>query len=206
MRASTTPTHLGGLGRWFHLGSGVGEALRAEARAEINAASFYLRGVIAALAMIGVLLVALRFSPAGNAADQRFRRDILSMAESEKIAQKSANQAFQQFRNHQITGKEFAERIDNEVVPRWMLIQKTLQRDRVADNSKLKPLWEYFSDYSDSRLAAFQLYASGGPHRESCGHQSRAGESGSRGYRLESHQRFESAAKITVAIHLTLGL
>jgi inorganic triphosphatase YgiF len=47
------------------------------------------------------------------------------------------------------------------VVPRWALIQSTLERDRVEDNSKVKELWALSSDYADSRLAAFELYESG---------------------------------------------
>ncbi len=154
--------HIGGLAVGFVMGLVLARPLGLEARTKISAASFYMRGGLAALGLIGLLFVALRFSSAGNIADQRFRRDILAMADSEKIAQQSANEAFARFRNHQITGKEFAERIDNEVLPRWVLIQKTFQRDRVPDDSKLKPLWELFSDYSDSRLAAFLLFESGG--------------------------------------------
>jgi membrane associated rhomboid family serine protease len=154
--------HLGGLSVGFVMGLVLARPLSLEARTQISAPSFYMRGGIAALAMIGVLFLALRFSPTGNAADQLFRRDIRAMAESEKVAQQSANKAFEQFRSHQITGKEFAARIDSEVLPRWAMIQKSFQRDRVADDSKLKPLWELLSDYSESRLAAFQLFESGG--------------------------------------------
>jgi rhomboid protease GluP len=153
--------HIGGLSVGFVMGLVLARPLGLEARSKISAASFYMRGGIAALAMIGLLLMALRFSPAGNAADQRFRRDIRAMAESEAIAQKSANEAFERFRNHQITGTQLAERIDSEVLPRWILIQKTFQNDRVADDSKLKPLWELLNDFSESRLAAFQLFESG---------------------------------------------
>jgi len=153
--------HIGGLSVGFFMGLVLARPLGLEARTQISAVSFYVRGGIAALAMIGLLLVALRFSPAGNAADQRFRRDIRAMAESEAIAQKSANEAFERFRNHQITGIQLAESIDDEVLPRWMLIQKTFQNDRVADDSKLKPLWELLNDFSESRLAAFQLFESG---------------------------------------------
>jgi len=154
--------HIGGLGVGFVMGLVLARPLGLEARTQVSTASFYMRGSIAALAMIGLLFLALRFSPAGNAADQLFRRDIRAMAESEAVAQKAANEAFGQFRSHQITGKEFAARIDNEVSPRWMSIQQRFQRDRVADDSKLKPLWELLDDYSESRLAAFQLFESGG--------------------------------------------
>jgi rhomboid protease GluP len=130
--------HVGGLAVGFLLGLVLARPLSLEARTQISAASFYLRGGAAALAMIGSLLLALRFSPAGNTADQLFRRDIRAMAESEAIAQKSAQEAFQQLRNHQITGREFAERIDNDVLPRWEMIRRSFQRDRVADDSKLK--------------------------------------------------------------------
>ena len=153
--------HIGGLGVGFVMGLVLARPLGLEARNKISAASFYIRGGITALAMIGLLLVALRFSPAGNTADQRFRRDIRAMAESEAIAQKSTNEAFERFRNHQMTGTQLAERIDSEVLPRWILIQKTFQNDRVADDSKLKPLWELLNDFSESRLAAFQLFESG---------------------------------------------
>jgi hypothetical protein len=72
-----------------------------------------------------------------------------------------------QLRNHQITGREFAARINNDVLPRWVMIQKSFERDRVADDSKLKPLWELLNDYSESRLVAFQLFESGGRTRKS---------------------------------------
>jgi hypothetical protein len=119
-----------------------------------------IRGGITALSLLGLLFLAFRFSPAGNSAEQRFRRDLRQMAESEKAAHQSAKDAFDALQNHHISEREFAERIDNDVSPRWALIQETVQRDRVADDSKLKPLWELLNDYSASRLAAFQLYAS----------------------------------------------
>jgi rhomboid protease GluP len=154
--------HVGGLAVGFALGLVFARPLGLEARNQINAAWFYLRGGAAALAMIGSLFVGLRFSPAGNTADQRFRRDILAMSQSEAIAQKSAREALEQLQNHQITGKEFAERIDTDVLPRWEMIRRRLQSDRVADDSQLKPLWDLLVDYSESRLAAFQLFESGG--------------------------------------------
>ena len=132
-----------------------------EARTRISAATFYTKGSVAALGLIGLLFVALRFSPTGNAADQRFRRDLQAMAESDTIARQSAQKAFEQLKNHQITDSEFAQRLANDVVPRWAWIQSTLERDRVNDNSKLKELWALSSDFADSRLAAFQLYESG---------------------------------------------
>jgi rhomboid protease GluP len=153
--------HIGGLGVGFVMGLVLARPLGLEARTRISAATFYTRGGVAALAMIGLLFVALRFSPAANSADQRFRRDLRAMAESEAMAQKAANEALEQFRNHQISESEVAERIDNDVLPRWAWIQKTVQKDRVADDSKMKPLWELLSDYSESRLAAFELFASG---------------------------------------------
>src|SRR5580698_9508919 len=152
--------HIGGLSVGFVMGLILARPLGLEARTRIGAATFYTRAGLAALALLGLLFLALRFSPASDAVDQRFRRDLQVMSESETVARKSANDAFEQLRSHQITERELAERIENDVVPRWELIQKTVQRDRVADDSKMKPLWELLSDYSESRLAAFQLYAS----------------------------------------------
>lgn len=43
-----------------------------------------------------------------------------------------------------------------------ILNQGACANDRVADDSKLKPLWELLNDFSESRLAAFQLFESGG--------------------------------------------
>ena len=154
--------HIGGLSVGFVMGLVLARPLGLEARTRIGATSFYMRGGITALSLIGLIFVALRFSPASNAADQRFRRDIRAMTESETIARKSANEAFEQLRNHQITGREFAARINNDVLPRWAMIQKSFERDRVDDDSKLKPLWELLNDYSESRLAAFQLFESAG--------------------------------------------
>jgi rhomboid protease GluP len=153
--------HIGGLGVGFVMGLVLARPLGLEARTRISAATFYTRGGVAALAMIGLLFAALRFSPAANSADQRFRRDLREMAESESIARKAAGEAIEQFREHQITGEEFAARLDSDVLPQWAMIQKSFQRDRVADDSELKPLWELFNDFSESRLEAFQLYASG---------------------------------------------
>lgn len=153
--------HLGGLAGGFVMGLILARPLGLEARTRISAASFYARGGVAAMALLGVLFVALRFSPSANAADQTFRRDLQSMAESEKVAHQSAKEAFEALQSHQITESEFAQRLANDVVPRWALIQSTLERDRVDDNSKLKERWALLSDYADSRLAAFQLYESG---------------------------------------------
>jgi rhomboid protease GluP len=153
--------HIGGLSVGFVMGLVLARPLGLEARTRISAATLYMRGGITALSLIGLLFVALRFSPTGNAADQRFRRDILAMTESETIARKSVQEAFEQLKNHQITESEFAQRLANDVVPRWVLIQSTLEKDRVDDNSQLKELWALMSDYADSRMAAFQLYESG---------------------------------------------
>ena len=153
--------HVGGLSVGFVMGLILARPLGLEARTRISAATFYTRGGVAALSLIGLLFVALHFSPTGIAADQRFRRDLQVMSESETIARQSAQQAFEQLKGHQITESEFAQRLANDVVPRWALIQSTLERDRVDDNSKLKERWALLSDYADSRLAAFQLYESG---------------------------------------------
>ena len=153
--------HIGGLGVGFMMGLALARPLGLEARTQIKAASFYARGGVAAIALLGLLFVALRFSPSGNAADQTFRRDLQSMVESEKVAHQSAKEAFEALQSHQITESEFAQRLAIYVVPRWALIQSTFERDRVDDNSKLKEQWALFSDYADSRLAAFQLYESG---------------------------------------------
>jgi rhomboid protease GluP len=153
--------HIGGLSVGFVMGLVLARPLGLEARTRIRAAAFYTRGGVVALSLIGLLFVALRFSPTGNSADQRFRRDLQAMSESETIARQSAQAAFEQLKNHQITESEFAQRLANDVVPRWALIQSTLERDRVDDNSKLKELWALSSDYADSRLAAFELYESG---------------------------------------------
>jgi rhomboid protease GluP len=154
--------HIGGLSVGFVMGLVLARPLDLQARAQINLATFYTRGCITASIMIGLLFVALQFSPAGNAADQQFRRDLLSMAKSEAIAQQSSKEAFEGLRNHQLTEREFAARIDSDVLPRWVMIQKAFERDRVADNSQLKPLWELLNDFSASRLAAYQLFESAG--------------------------------------------
>jgi rhomboid protease GluP len=153
--------HIGGLAVGFLLGLVLARPLGSETRAQINAASFYIRGAVAALAMIGILFVSVHFSPAGNVPEQAFRRDIIAMAEPERQAQQFAKDAFDQLRNHQITSKEFAEQIENDVLPRWEMIQGSFERDRVPGDSKLKPLWELLDDYSQSRFAAYRLFASG---------------------------------------------
>ena len=126
--------HVGGLSVGFVMGLILARPLGLEARTRISAATFYTRGGVAALSLIGLLFVALHFSPTGIAADQRFRRDLQVMSESETIARQSAQQAFEQLKGHQITESEFAQRLANDVVPRWALIQSTLERDRVDDN------------------------------------------------------------------------
>jgi rhomboid protease GluP len=153
--------HVGGLSVGFVLGLVLARPLASEARAQISPVPFYMRGGVAAFVMIGVLFVALHLSAVGNAADQRLRRDLQTLSESEAIAHQTAQDAFTRWKNHEITGSEFATRLGNEVVPRWALIQNTIQKDRVGDDSKMKPLWELLNDYSESRLEAFQLYESG---------------------------------------------
>jgi hypothetical protein len=79
----------------------------------------------------------------------------------------SAKDAIDKLQSNQITPTEFSERIEKDVLPQWTIIQRTFQRDRVPDDSKLRPLWELLSDYSDTRLAAFKLFDSGARHGRS---------------------------------------
>jgi rhomboid protease GluP len=153
--------HIGGLGVGLIMGFVLARPLGAEARARNDAASFYVRGSVVALAIIGVLFVSVHFSPAGNTTEQAFRRDVIEMAEPEKHAQQVAKDAIDKLQNHQITPSEFAERIEKDVLPQWTMIQRKFERDRVPEGSKLKPLWELLSDYSDTRLEAFKLFDSG---------------------------------------------
>ncbi len=153
--------HVGGLAVGFISGLVLVRPIGAEARVQIKVAAFYTRGAVAALVLIGILLVSVHFSPSGNVREQQFRRDILNMVKSEKYAQQFAKDAFDQLRNHQITPIEFSEQIENDVLPRWTSIQTTFSNDRVPDDSKLKPLWELLNDYSESRLAAYKLFDSG---------------------------------------------
>jgi rhomboid protease GluP len=135
--------HIGGLAAGLVMGLVSARPLEPQARAQINAATFYARGSAIALAIIETLFVLTHFSPVGNGADQTFRRDILGMGEREKHAQQSAKDAIDKLQSNQITPIEFAERIENDVLPQWTIIQNTFQRDRVPDDSKLKPLWEF---------------------------------------------------------------
>jgi rhomboid protease GluP len=90
--------HIGGLSVGIVMGLVLARPLGLEARTRISAATFYTRGGVAALSLLGILFVALRFSPTGNVADQRFRRDLQAMSESEKIVHQSAQEAFEQFK------------------------------------------------------------------------------------------------------------
>ena len=153
--------HVGGLAVGFVLGLVLARPLDLKAR-QVSQASFYLKGAVAACALVGALFIAMQFSPAGNGPDQQFRRDISSMVISEKDAQQFAKDAFDQLNNRTITRKEFSEMIENEVLPRWTAMEAMIAKHRVPDNSKLKPLWDLVDDYSESRLAAYRLFASGG--------------------------------------------
>jgi len=153
--------HIGGLAVGLVMGLVMARPLEPGARAQMNAAFLYGRGSAIAAAIIVILFVLIHFSPAGNATEQAFRRDILGMGELEKHAQQSAKDAIDKLRSNQITSIEFAERIEKDVLPQWTIIHNTFEKDRVPDNSKLKPLWELLSDYSDTRLAAFKLFDSG---------------------------------------------
>jgi rhomboid protease GluP len=150
--------HLGGLGVGFALGILLALPLGLESRAQLSGTRFYTRGVIAAVTMIGALFGLLWLS---NGADQRLRRDLYAIGQSEDVALSEANQLFKEFRRNEITAAELAQRIDSEILPRWIWIQKTVEKDRVADDSPLKPMWGLLSDYSESRVAAFQLFESG---------------------------------------------
>jgi rhomboid protease GluP len=69
--------HIGGLAIGLAMGLVLARPVEPEARARINAAFFYARGGAIALAIIGTLFVLVHFSPAGNATEQAFRRDVL---------------------------------------------------------------------------------------------------------------------------------
>jgi rhomboid protease GluP len=153
--------HIGGLAVGLVMGLVLARPLEPEARTRINTTWLYARGSVTALAIIGTLFVWVHFSPATNAAEQTFRRDIVGMGELERHAQQSAKDALDKLQSNQVTPTEFAERIEKDVLPRWTIIQSTFQRDRVPEDSKLRPLWELLADYSDTRLAAFKLFDSG---------------------------------------------
>jgi rhomboid protease GluP len=153
--------HIGGLAVGLVMGLVLARPLEPEARTRMNTTWLYARGSATALAIIGTLFVLIHFSPAGNAPEQALRRDILGMGELEKHAQQSAKDALDKLQSNQITPTEFAERIEKDVLPRWTIIQSTFQRDRVPEDSKLRPLWELLGDYSETRLAAFKLFDSG---------------------------------------------
>jgi rhomboid protease GluP len=153
--------HVGGLAVGLAMGFVLARPLGTEARAKINAASFYVRGSAVALVIVAVLFVMVHLSPTNNVAEQAFRRDLVAMREPEEHARKAASDAINQLQNHQITPSEFADRIEADVLPQWTRIREGIARDQVPDDSKMKALWELMDDYSYSRLAAFRLFDSG---------------------------------------------
>jgi rhomboid protease GluP len=153
--------HIGGLTIGLVMGLVLARPLEPEARARINAAFFYARGSAIALSVIGALAVLVHFSPAGNVAEQAFRRDVVEMGALEQHAQQFAKDAMDKLQARQITSIEFAERLERDVLPQWTTIQRRFETDRVPDGSKLKPLWELLDDYSETRLEAFKLFDSG---------------------------------------------
>jgi rhomboid protease GluP len=153
--------HVGGLAMGFILGLVLARPIGSEARAQVNVATFYLRGTIAALILIGLLAVSIRFSPAGNVPEQRFRRHIIEMQVPEKQALNFAKDAYERMQKHEITSTEFADQIGSYVLPRLELIKRAFERDSLPDDSKLKPLLELLNDYSQNRLEAYRLFASG---------------------------------------------
>lgn len=153
--------HLGGLSVGLAMGLVLARPLGIEEREKIRATFFYMRGSAVALVIVAVLFMTVRLSPASNAAEQAFRRDLVAMREPEEQAQKAARDAIDKLQNSQMTPGEFADRIEADVLPRWKLIHENIARDEVPDGSKMKALWELMDDYSYSRLAAFRLFDSG---------------------------------------------
>jgi len=153
--------HIGGLTIGLVMGLVLARPLEPEARARVNAAFFNAKGSAIALVIISTLAVSVHFSPAGNVAEQAFRRDVVEMGVLEQHAQQFAKDAMDKLRARQITSIEFAERLERDVLPQWTTIQRRFETDRVPDGSKLKPLWELLDDYSETRLEAFKLFDSG---------------------------------------------
>ncbi len=83
--------HVGGLAVGLAMGFVLARPLGTEARAKINAASFYVRGSAVALVIVAILFAAVHFSPTNNAAEQAFRRDLVAMREPEEHARKAAS-------------------------------------------------------------------------------------------------------------------
>ncbi len=153
--------HIGGLVAGFTMGLVMARPLAPEARIRTNSVKVFGRGIALALLIVVALFLGVRASPRASAEEQAFRRDMVAMGKLEQSAQSAFKDAVAQLQHGTYTPAEFAQRLESDVLPRWTTIQETYQRDRLPDNSKLKPLSDLLADYSDTRLEAFKLFDSG---------------------------------------------
>lgn len=148
--------HIGGFLGGFALGLSMIRPLDVERRAA-SGIRHWAQGAVAACALVASLGYAVTHPSTARKQELQIRNDIAWLGEQESATGKLLNDGLQKFKAGTMSSSQFADLLEQDVLPRWDEMQQRITNDQLPGASKLQPTRNALMDYCGSRQESLKL-------------------------------------------------
>ncbi len=152
--------HVGGLVGGFLMGYLLARPLDPEKRRRGQVPRILRAGAFGAL-MLGALWVPLLYPRPSVRADLAFRRDVIRCAAADTTTARTFKTLIGEGRAGKLSDRQFADRLESQVLPLWEALYKDFQRDRPPVGSQNFKLQQAYLKYVATTRDAVKLYVEG---------------------------------------------